>query len=229
MSDTNFIREVDEELRQDRLKSLWDKFGPFVLLTAVLIVVGTTGYRGWEYWRTAEAEKNGDKFLAALELSENGDHLAAEAALLALASDSSGGYPILSRFRAASEKAAAGEKEAAVADFDAVAATSSATPLLRDMASLRAAMLALDGVEDRAAVEVRLVPLAEPGAIYSSSARELQGLLAYRYEDFTQAETIFQSLVDDATTPQGIRIRSLRMLSLIAGLASGPSATTEGG
>ncbi|WP_350333802.1 tetratricopeptide repeat protein [Coralliovum pocilloporae] len=219
MSDSNFIREVDEELRQDQLRSLWDRFGPFILLTAVLIVVGTTGYRGWQYWQASEAATNGDKFLAALELAENGDHLGAEAALLALASDSSGGYPLLARFRAASAKAEAGEKEAAIADFDAVASAASDSALLRDMASLRAAMLALDVVEDRKAVEARLLPLSEPGAAYVHSAREIQGLLAYKHDDFAAATTVFEGLVNDATTPQGIRVRSERMLSLIAGLS----------
>ena len=51
MSDTEFIRDVDEELRRDQMKSLWDRYGLYVIGAAVLIVALTAGYRGWDAWQ----------------------------------------------------------------------------------------------------------------------------------------------------------------------------------
>jgi len=42
MSDDSFIREVDEELRHDRLKSIWDRFGNLLIGLAVLVLVLAT-------------------------------------------------------------------------------------------------------------------------------------------------------------------------------------------
>ena len=41
MSDDVFIREVNEEIRQDKAKALWDRFGPFVIGLALLVIAGT--------------------------------------------------------------------------------------------------------------------------------------------------------------------------------------------
>ena len=41
MSDDSFIREVNEELRQDQAKALWDRYGPIVLGIAVAVVLAT--------------------------------------------------------------------------------------------------------------------------------------------------------------------------------------------
>ena len=48
MSDDSFIREVDEELRSDRVQEFWNKYGKLVIGVAVAIVVVTGGYRFYE-------------------------------------------------------------------------------------------------------------------------------------------------------------------------------------
>ena len=35
MSNENIIREIDEELRSDRMRNLWRNFGPYVIGAAV--------------------------------------------------------------------------------------------------------------------------------------------------------------------------------------------------
>ena len=41
MSDESLFREVDEEVRQEQYKKLWDKFGNyFVALCVVIVAVG---------------------------------------------------------------------------------------------------------------------------------------------------------------------------------------------
>ena len=50
MSDDHFIREVNEELRKDQAKALWDRYGPIALAAAVLIVLATAAYVGYNYW-----------------------------------------------------------------------------------------------------------------------------------------------------------------------------------
>ena len=39
MSDDGFFREVEEELRSERLKNFWERFGVLIVAGAVLIVV----------------------------------------------------------------------------------------------------------------------------------------------------------------------------------------------
>jgi len=140
---SDIFREVDEDLRREQFKKLWDRVGPYVIGAAILIVVATAGYRGWEYWRDRQAQATGDRFLAALQLSSDGKHDESIAALEAIVADGSGGYPVLARFRFAAEKAEAGDKAGAVAEFDAIAAEN-APAEVKTLARLRAALLVVD-------------------------------------------------------------------------------------
>ena len=51
MSDRDFFREVDEAVRQDRYRELWDKYGLYALVAAALIVAGVAGFKAWTYWQ----------------------------------------------------------------------------------------------------------------------------------------------------------------------------------
>src|SRR6476620_8362432 len=88
---SDIFREVDEDIRREQYKKLWDRFGIYVIGLAVLIVVLTAGYRGWVYWQDRQAQAAGDRFLAALQLATDGKHTEAEAALATIAADGTGG------------------------------------------------------------------------------------------------------------------------------------------
>ena len=71
---TDIFKEVDEDLRREQFRKLWDRFGPYVIGLAILIVVATAGIRGWDYWQEKQAQATGDRFLAALDLANQGKH-----------------------------------------------------------------------------------------------------------------------------------------------------------
>ena len=71
MSDRDFFREVDEAVRQDKYKKLWDEYGVYALGAAAVLVVGVAGYQGWTFWQQKRAADSGAKFSEALRL-ENG-------------------------------------------------------------------------------------------------------------------------------------------------------------
>ena len=62
MSDTQFIREIDEDLRRDRLLKLWEQYGIYAVIAAFLIVAATGGWRGWEWYQTREGVTAGKRF-----------------------------------------------------------------------------------------------------------------------------------------------------------------------
>ena len=109
MSDDSFIREVNEEMRQDQARALWDRFGPFLIGAAIVVVLGTAGWVGYDYWRTKTANASGDRFSQALTLANEGKSDEAIAALEALEADGYGAYPLLARMRAANVLDANGE------------------------------------------------------------------------------------------------------------------------
>ena len=219
---SDIFREVDEDIRRERFKKLWDRFGVYIIVLAVAIVVVTAGYRIYVYLEEKRAEEAGDKFTAALQLATDGKHAEAVDALSAIIADGSGGYPVLARFRIATEKVAIGDKAGAVTELDAVASDGSAQPLIRDMARLRAALILVE-TSSLADLEARIGNLAATGNPWRNTARELLGLAAWRSGDLAAARKYFQQISDDQQKPRDIAQRADVMLALIKGKLGEPA------
>jgi hypothetical protein len=216
MSDESFVREVNEELRQDQLKAVWRRYGMAIVAGVILILAATAGYVGWGYWNEQRANESGDQFSAALQLANEGRTEEALAALGQLEADGYGAYPVLARMRAATVRAEAGDYEAAIAAFDSVAADSSVPGSIRDMARLRAALLLVDH-GSYGDVASRAEPLSDDANALRHGAREAMGLAAWAAQDLENAQRLFEMIVDDSAAPTNTRQRAEMMVELIAG------------
>lgn len=218
---SDIFREVEEDLRRDRLNRIWQRFGGYIIALAALIVLGTAGWRAYEYWAAKQAAIYGDRFSAAVELAGEGKHADAADALAALSGESGGSYALLARFRTAAEKAETGDQAGAVAVLDAVAADSGAPSTLRDLARIRAGYLLVD-TASQADIAGRVENLAKAGNPWRHSAREVLGLSAWKAEDSAGAERWFTEIGQDQEAPQGVKGRADLFLTLIAGARPAP-------
>jgi len=216
MSDDSFIREVNEEIRQERARLIWERFGPIAIAAAVLVVLGTAGFVGYEYWTQKQASRSGDAFLQALTLANSGKPDDALAALKTLEADGYGAYPTLARMRAATVLADKGDFDGAVKAFDEVAADTSTPQVLRDMARLRAGYILVDH-GSYADVAKRVEDLSADTNALRSSAREVLGLAAWKEGKAADALKLFDQIASDDGAPRNARERASLMSELIRG------------
>ena len=214
MSDNSFFREVDEAVRHDRFKALWDRYGIYVIVLAVVLIAGVAAYNGWTYWKERQSQEAGAEFAQALALKLGSDPEKANETFEELAEDGPHGYQVLSRFQMAATQAKAGETDKAVAAYDALATDGGVDKILQGLATLQAATLRLD-TADYAEMERRLKGLIDGNTAWRFSARELLGLSAYQHKDMSAAEEQFSALVGDQGTPPNMRDRANMMLALI--------------
>jgi hypothetical protein len=226
MSDRDFFREVDEAVRQDRFKALWDKYGLYMIAVAALIVAGVGGYKAWSHWQETKAQAAGSEFSAAVALQDGGQAEKARAAFSALAETGPSGYRVLSRFQLAVTAAEAGDIEKAVALYDGLATDAGTDGILQGLATIQAATLLLE-TADYAEMERRLKGLIEQGSPWRYSARELLGLSAYRLKNMPEAEKQFSELLADQGTPENLRERADMMLAVIVGAPQALSTTAK--
>jgi hypothetical protein len=216
MSDDSFIREVNEELRQDQAKALWTRFGPMVIGAAALIVAATAGWVGYDYWTQSRANASGDRFSAALEMAGDGNLDEALTAFQALQEDGYGAYPVLAKLRAATVMAERGEAEAAVAEFDAVAADGAVPQSIQDLAKLRAGYVLVDsGSYDDVAARVEVLTTGTSSLRHA--AREALALSAWREGRAADALELFEQITDDDSAPRNARQRANIMVELLRG------------
>jgi hypothetical protein len=210
----DIFSEVDEEVRREQLKRIWERYGILIIAAAVLVVLGVAGYRGYQYWEAKQAAAASASFEQAMTLSEQDKHAEAQAAFAKVAAEAPAGYRTLARLRAAAELSKTDPK-AAVGAFDAIAADGSVGLAFQDAAALRAGMLLVD-TAPLDEMRRRLEPLAEPSRPFRHSAREMLTLSAWRNNDFTAAKKYIEQVSNDPETPQGIRSRVDVLSALVA-------------
>ena len=224
MSNENIFREIDEELRSDRMRAMWRRFAPFVIGGAVAIVVLVAANEGWSWYTKSQSSQASQELYAALDTAGRGDLAAAQTQLDQLVADGSGGYPVLAEFRKAALLAEQGDVQGAVAAYDALA-NSQSNMRLRELALLLAGNLLVDG-GTLAEVEARLGTLATDDSAMRRVARELLGLAQYKAGDFAAAEASFQAVLDDPLATSSLRNRMAYYMAQM--LSEGTvSATSE--
>jgi hypothetical protein len=216
---TDIFSEVDEEIRRERLKKLWDRYGTALIALAVVIVVGVGGWRGYQWWEARRAAEAGASFDAAAQLVEQGQIAEAEAAFARLAADTTTGYRVLARLRAAE---AIGQRDpaAAVAAYDAIANDSSLGQVMRDLATVRSGLLLVD-TASYADLAKRLEPAAEAARPFRHTARELLALSAWKASDTAAAKKWVETIQGDPDTPQSLRARVEVIPALIGDSSKG--------
>jgi hypothetical protein len=209
---SDIFQEVDEEVRREQLKKLWDRYGNYAVAAAVLLVAAVAAWRGYMWWEGKKAAESGAAFEAASTLAETGKRNEAEAAFAKIAADGTSGYRHLARMREAAELAQTDPK-AAIAAYDQIAADGAVGPVLQDLAALRAGALLIDaGSFDEA--RRRLEPLAANDRTFRHTAREFLVLAAWRAGDTTAAKRWFDMIMTDAQTPAGTRSRVEKLMAL---------------
>ncbi len=219
--DDSFFREVNEELRSDQLRFVWKRYGKILIGAAAIIVLGTAGYRAYDYWDEHNASQSGDRFIAALQLASENKNDEALAALSAIEKHGTGSYPVLAKLRAASVQANKGDVPGAVAALTDISNDGKAPQAIRDLAKLRAAWLLIDtGSYDQVAALAE--GLTAQGQMLSNSAREAMGLAAYKAGNMPQAKQWFKQIADDAAAPRNVANRAQIMLDNIAASGKAP-------
>jgi len=209
--------EVDEEVRREQLKKLWDKYSIFIVAVALLIVAAVGGWRGYQYLEAKKAAEAGDAFNKAIELSEQNKHSEAETAFADLVSKGPYGYRLLSRFRLAAEVEKR-DPQAAVQMFDDLAADRSIGAEQQELARVRAGGILVD-TASYADMKRRLEADTAPSATFRHVARELLALSAVRVNDSSAARQWLEMISGDAETPPSVRSRAEALEALLPPVA----------
>jgi hypothetical protein len=211
---TDIFHEVDEEVRREQFKKLWQRYGNYIIAACVLVVAGVGAWRGYDWWEAKKAAESGAAFEQAVTLAQAGKPQEAEAAFAKLATDGTAGYRLLARLREAAEVARSDPK-AAIKSYDELAADRGAGQVIQDVAALRAGFLLVDSAA-YADMRARLEPLTAADRPFRYSARELLALSAWKRGDLAAARQWTDMILTDPQTPAGAQSRAQVLSELIA-------------
>ncbi|MFN7223717.1 MAG: hypothetical protein ACK4MS_06850 [Paracoccaceae bacterium] len=205
----SFIQEVTEEVRRDRLFSLFRKYG-WIPALIVVAVVGGTAWTEWSKARdAARAQEFGDALLDALDLGGAQDRRDALASVPADAAQKA----VLGLILASDPTE---DRAGTLAALEALAADTSQPQSYRDLAVLRRVIVAgADlAISDRRAM---LDPIAAPGRPFRPLALEQLAYLLIEDGKTDEAIAALRALTEDQQAPAGLRGRAGQMIVALGG------------
>jgi hypothetical protein len=213
---SDIFREVDEEVRRSKAEEVWRRYGAVIVALCVLLVAGVGGYRYLEWQKEKATAAAGAQFEAALNLFQASKPAEGEAAMAKIATEGSGIYKALAQFRGASELAKR-DPAAALKAFDGLATDQALDAGLRDVARLRAGVIAVDALP-LADVERRLQPLIANNGAFRHHAHELLASAAVKAGDLAKARQSLDTIIIDRQAPAEIRTRAETLIGVTRGM-----------
>jgi len=201
--------EINEELKQDRMAALWQRYGKYLIAVVVAIVAGVSLSQGYSYYSAQRDGRSADAFFQAI-LSDD-----IPAGLSAAAPDLNDGYGLLAEFRSAAALAEAGQASEAEQAYLAVAERTDGEQIYRDIALLLSVMHA-PATADANDLQARLAPLTASSSSLQGLALEQAAALDLRRGDKAAAIDKLNRLVALTEIPSSLRQRAARILSVIA-------------
>lgn len=201
-----FFREVDDEVRRDRVEKAARRYGVIVGVVVVLALVALGGTLWWRSHRADVAGVHGEQLTAAMSDLSAGHDAQATKTLQTLVDAGDKGYASLARMLLADMAVKNNKPADASKGFLALANDTAAPKDLRDVALLRATSIDFDRLPPAEVVN-RLKPLAVAGEPWFGSAGELTGIAYIRMNQPKQAGQLFAAIAKDKTVPASIRSR----------------------
>ncbi|VAW06206.1 hypothetical protein MNBD_ALPHA05-1978 [hydrothermal vent metagenome] len=218
------LREVDQELAEDRQMALFRRYGPAAIAASVSLVLAVGGWQFWNARIVSVAKEKALEYNNAIDLMvEDADQ--GRTALGAIAEDGASGYAILAELQRAASYARDGDRAAAIGVYRQIYENNATPRRIRDLARLRASYAALN--DGRDAVMAHLGDLPNEDGPFAYHAAEVSGLAALEARDYETALSIFRRLSVDLGAPEGVRARAEDFAALADAGKAGVNITGE--
>ena len=209
----DLFKEVDEELREERLAKIWKRIGPYVIGILAGVVIITSAVIGYKEYDKTQRQNWGVQFSEAMNLAGEGNLDESIDLFEVLTEKTNPGYKTLSLFQAASLYAKNGDKERALEIYSSLEKRALDKNFL-DLATLMIIYLEFDAADSKT-LEERIERLASKENPWYYNALELRGFLFAKQKNREKQIEIFNTLAEDHAAPEGVRTRANDMLAIL--------------
>ena len=212
--DDIFVKEVEEEIKQENLLNLWKRFGKIIIGVVASFIICIAGFKGWESYDRNQREHQSRNYNNLINLLAEGSNKKAFLLLESMKATQVRSYSTLIKLINPTNLNSSGKRGERPVAYQEIMQNDSVEPIFRDLA------LILWGYDNLSRskppqIPARLARLNDSASPWRHSAREIIALSEKRAGNKEQARIILKGLIDDVTTPNGIRSRASEILSLV--------------
>lgn len=208
----SFIQEVSEEVKNDNLKALWDKYGLFIIIFVVVAVSAAVSFETIKNWRDQKYQAQTSSYLAALQPAADYDNTIKSLEKVAAADN--GIYSDLARIQIVEILYEQNKKDEAVAMLQSMIKNEKVSERFQTLAALKLATYQID-TAPAAQLQELLQPIAEQNNAWSPLAKELLAMVAVQEGDLETARGIYVSLIENENISENFKSRVQDMLSAL--------------
>ena len=210
----SLIREVNEDLQNEKIEKIWNKYGVYIVALVVLIVSTAVGYESISAWYVQKQEKNSDKFVAALNMQDKADHHKVVKELDKVIDETSGIYPVLAKLQKANLLLENKEYAKAIEILTSIYEDKSIELEIRNVAAVKIASYEIDFGDAKVAKRI-LKEVIDQNNSWSAISKDLLAILEVKQGNIEEAKELYRNLMTDFSAPEAVRKRAEEMLSVL--------------
>lgn len=209
-----FIQEVDEDVKNDNLKALWNRYGLLIVAIVAIAVTAAVSFDKIREWRAVQNQRNTESYMAASQLNkENPEQTLA--ALQQISQNNQGIFSDFARLQIANILLEQEKTEEGLAALENILQDNQVNSEVKNVALVKLATYRLDTM-DREQFENLLKPLLEAESSWKPMAQDLLAMSAIKSGDIETAKTIYEQVLKVKDLPESFRIKVQDMLSSIS-------------
>lgn len=201
---SDLLRELEEDIQEEKILNLWRKFGNYVIGLALLIILATAGYTLWKYFQHKNQLRMHGSFATAVKLYNDGKKEEALKAFQGIAQESDG-YGKLAHLYEAALTPNPSEI------YNKMAQKNVEDPALGNLPKV---LLAARELDNGAALEA-IQPLTAPNNAWAPLSYELLGFANLKKGDEVAAAKNFIAILKEPYASESERMRASLMLTQI--------------
>lgn len=210
-----FIREVDEDLKNESMKKLWDKYGLFIIIFVVASLTLAVSYESLKSWYIRRAENRADAYAAALSLQNQARFAESEEAFDLIINEKLGAYAGLAKMQKANLLLEQDNIKEALTLLKEISEDKSVSPQLRDTALIKLATYRQDSASFEEMAEL-LRPVTEnDNNAWNAFAKDILATVLLRDGKKEEAVEIYNSLLQNPDASEDLKNRIKDILSVL--------------
>jgi hypothetical protein len=216
-NDAALLQEVDEAVRKDRLDTIMQRYGRWIIGGVLAALLAFGGYLFWSHQQEVSRGEQAEELVAAFEKLGTNQPRAAAAELQKLAAKGDPAYRAVADMQQANIKAQTGDLKAAAALMAKVAADTKLDPALRDLALIRQTAFEYDTLKPEVVI-ARMKPMVDakdPASSWFPSAAELSAGAYYQLGQFDKAGALYARIAKTPKVAKSLESRSVQMAGML--------------
>ncbi len=212
--DDAFLREIREDIKNENLKQLWDRYGVYIIAAVAFILTITVSFETLKAWKHKSDQQWSNNFAYAVSLQNQGLYDKSLNVLDGIIENDHDIYADVAKLQVVNVLFDQEKTNEAIAELETLIKDNSLNKKMHDVALIKLASYKVDTASKTDLGEL-LNPLIQEDGSWAAIAKEMMAMVAVRDGNLAEANEIYTEILTMPNLDEGTVLRIKDMLSII--------------